>query len=43
MPQQPPANLDQVTGIIAAELLTYAQTYLEYGELNPPKSYFNPI
>lgn len=43
MPQQPPANLDRITGITAVELLTYAQTYLEYDELNPPTSYFNPV
>lgn len=43
MSQQPPANLDRITGIIAAELLTYAQVYLEHDELNPPTSYFNPV
>lgn len=43
MIQHPPANLDRITGIIAADLLTYAHVYLEHDTLKPPKSYFNPI
>lgn len=43
MIQKPPANADRITGIIAADLLTYAHVYLEHNTLKPPKSYFNPV
>ena len=43
MIQHPSANLDRITGITAAELLTYAEVYLEHDTLKPPKSYFNPV
>lgn len=43
MSQKPPANADRITGIIAADLLTYAHVYLEHDTLKPPKSYFNPV